>query len=133
MDFARTYTKMPETTHLSAKSPSRRRLAAGLAAFLVIAAAATGAVNVSLVDDAVIDGNSHTVITVSGATTVTAAGATDTVTVIGNASVITAAGLTPGWRKELMARYSVLPSGAASGQWLVKLNRTRLSNQVAGV
>lgn len=43
MDFARTYTKMPETTHLCAKSPSRRRLAAGLAAFLVIAAAATGA------------------------------------------------------------------------------------------
>ena len=59
---------------------------------LVNAAATTGAVNVSLVDDALADGNNHTVITGSGATTVTAAGATDTVSVSGNASVITAAG-----------------------------------------
>lgn len=43
MNFARTYTKMPETTHISAKSRSRRHFVAGLAALAALATTAPAA------------------------------------------------------------------------------------------
>jgi acyl-CoA thioesterase-1 len=43
MDFGRTYTKMPETTHISAESRDRRRFTAGLAALAALATTAIAA------------------------------------------------------------------------------------------
>jgi Ca2+-binding RTX toxin-like protein len=60
----------------------------------VLAGASTGPLNVSFVDDAPGDGDSHTFVTGSGAVTVSGVGATDTITVVGNASSIAATGTT---------------------------------------